>query len=142
MDDEKQTLNSFLDAFYNLSPDKKYELISSLNIDFSSIQHFLENVQRALDRVSNPLSQFAANFSLERGLRGTILKAAEDRLQSGKLNEDDVRHLTEHRDEFQSRFDSLMGGSDNPGRTDILFAILSAFAIGLHGEVSESILHL
>lgn len=152
MDDERQTLNELLakrpfgeqdlndvlDSYNDMSDEEKLalaaEILSNLNIDLSSIQRILESesVQRALEHVATPLIQFAEKFSLKRWLRGTILKYTEDRLQSGKLNENDVRHLTEHRNEFQSRFDS-----DNPWRTEIL--ILLAFAIRSRGEASESV---
>jgi hypothetical protein len=65
----------------------------------------------------------------------------EDRLQSGELNKDGARHLTEQRDEFLSSFDTITGWPDNPEHRQVaLTAILSAFAIALRGQVQEDLI--
>ncbi len=137
MEDEKSVTGGFL----NLTDDERHELIFRVlsNIDLSKARRALEHAAKS--KLVTDFVQFLTSFSLEKVLRGLILKTAEARLQSGKLNEYDVRHLTEARDGFLSSFDAITGWSDNPEHRQVaLTAVLSAFAIGLHGQAQEDLI--
>jgi hypothetical protein len=138
MEDEKPVTGYFL----NLTDDERHELISGVlsNIDFSKARRALERAAKS--KLITDFVQFLTDFSLERVLRGLILKTAEDGLQRCGLDKDDARYLTEGRDKFLSSFDTIASWSNPEHRQVALTAVLSALVIALHGEVQVDLIHL
>jgi hypothetical protein len=136
MNDEKPVTGYFL----NLTDDERHELISGVlsNIDFSKVRRALEHAAKS--KLVTDFVQFLTDFSLERVLRGLILKTAEDGLQRCDLDKDDARHLTEGRDKFLSSFDTIASWSNPEHRQVALTAVLSTLVIALHGQVLEELI--
>jgi hypothetical protein len=132
MKDEKSFIGSLTD-------DKRHALTEALsNIDFSKAKLALESrasEHAAKSKLITDFLQFIKDFSLEKAVRGLILKVAEEKLQRDGLDKDDARYLTEARTQFLSSFDATMGWCETPKqRQSALTAILSASAIGSHGQ--------
>ena len=136
MNDEKPVIGDFL----NLTDNERHELISGVlsNIDFSKARRALEHAGKS--KLVTDFVQFLTNFSLERVLRGLILKTAEDRLQRCDLDKDDARYLTEGRDKFLSSFDTIASWSNPEHRQVALTAVLSTLVIAMHGKVQEDLI--
>jgi hypothetical protein len=134
MNDEKPVTGYFL----NLTDDERHEFISGVlsNIDFSKARR-LEHAAKS--KLVTDFVQFLTTFSLERVLRGLILKTVEDGLQRCDLDRDDARFLKEGRDEFLSSFDTIASWSNPEHRQVALTAVLSTLVIARHGQVQDLI---